>query len=126
MREILRKEHRLGSSADLTSPLLPIHPFAPRFLSTYCVLGPEVGERHTRDLERCGLCLYGQHGLVGVGSGGKSNKQLSAMLEDVQGTRGAQRRGPNSRWETEKTSWRNWHPRRDLKDEQELALTSRL
>ena len=44
LKETLRKEHRLGSQADLTRPCFPIHPSAHRFLSTYYVLGPETGD----------------------------------------------------------------------------------
>ena len=44
LKETLRKEHRLGSQADLTRPCFPNHPSAHRFLSTYYVLGPELGE----------------------------------------------------------------------------------
>ena len=54
LKEMLRKEHRLGSQADLTRPCFPIHPSAHRFLSTYYVLGPELGDSTRQGLTEMG------------------------------------------------------------------------
>lgn len=56
-RQILRKEHRLLSQADLTSRRFPTHPSAHQFLSTYCVLALSQEREHTRTRKDGGPAL---------------------------------------------------------------------
>ena len=113
LKEILRKEHRLGSQADLTRPCFPIHPSAHRFLSTYYVLGPETGDSTCQGPTEMWALPSQNTESSGRWEAAENVTSGKCYVRGCPGDSGSPEKGHQLHLREEKqASWRNWHQER--------------